>query len=102
MIESSDLFALVTPPSFALSVFHMKEATLNNGTTLSSNILTRKLYDRISARRDIILTQTNLNGVFCIRFAIGAARTEIKHVDAAFDLLLAEAHQTLHELTMDQ
>ena len=98
LIESSDLFALVTPPSFALSVFHMKERTTDNGATLSSNTLTRRLFERISTRKDIMLTQTNLNGVFCIRFAIGAARTETRHVDDAFKLLRDEALQTLPEV----
>jgi hypothetical protein len=61
------------------------------------NALNRAFYARISARKSILLTQTDLAGTFCIRMAIGAVRTEEKHVQEAFDLLVEEAHATLRE-----
>ena len=42
-----------------------------------------------------MLTQTVLNGVFCIRFAIGAERTEVFHINQAFNLLQKEAELAL-------
>lgn len=38
-----------------------------------------------------MLTQTTLNGIFCIRLAVGAARTEPQHIEAACALIEAEA-----------
>src|ERR1700692_4176277 len=93
MIRSSSQLTLVTPPSYALSVFRlqpqkeMDEELLNN--------LNRLFYDRISARSDILLTRTELNGTFCIRFVVGAARTNATHTQKAFDLLRAEGEMTI-------
>ena len=42
-----------------------------------------------------MLTQTELNGVFCIRFAIGAIRTEVCHIEQAYHLLQKEAELVL-------
>jgi aromatic-L-amino-acid decarboxylase len=50
-----------------------------------------QFYARISARNNILLTRTMLNGVFCIRFAVGVQRTDEEHIRRAFDLLCAEA-----------
>lgn len=65
---------------------------------LTSDALTRHLHDRISTRKDLFLTQTVLDGIFCIRLAIGAARTEERHVKAAYDILCEEAKATVEEL----
>ena len=42
-----------------------------------------------------MMTQTNLNGIFCIRFVTGATRTTEVHVRAAYDILCKEAETTL-------
>ena len=42
-----------------------------------------------------MMTQTNLNGIFCIRFVTGATRTTEAHVRAAYDILCKEANTTL-------
>lgn len=92
----------MTPPSLALTVFRMKPHAEGDTQLASQDVLTRKLYERISARKDILLTQTVLQGMFCIRFAVGAARTENKHIDAAFDLLCEEALQAMVDLSVSQ
>lgn len=38
-----------------------------------------------------MLTQTTLNGVFCVRLAIGSAQTTEKHIVEAYDILTKEA-----------
>ncbi|RDB24903.1 Tyrosine decarboxylase 1 [Hypsizygus marmoreus] len=94
-IATSDILSLVTPPSLALSVFRIEPKRNSPDqvalSTESLNSLNRLFYGRISARDDILLTQTVLNGVHCIRFAVGAARTESSHIQAACDLLHTEA-----------
>ncbi|QRW21306.1 aromatic-L-amino-acid decarboxylase [Rhizoctonia solani] len=73
------------------------EARLRQSSQTKSNALNRAFYARISARKTILLTQTDLAGTFCIRMAIGTARTEEKHIREAFDLLVEEAQETLRE-----
>ncbi|GLB37364.1 putative pyridoxal-dependent decarboxylase conserved domain containing protein [Lyophyllum shimeji] len=98
-IAESDLLSLVTPPSLALSVFRLEPKPKSPDKPLLSleslNNLNKLFYGRISARNDILLTQTVLNGVHCIRFAVGAARTEASHIKQACELLHKEAELTL-------
>jgi aromatic-L-amino-acid/L-tryptophan decarboxylase len=61
----------------------------------SLNALNRDFFRRISARPDIYMTQTDLAGTYCIRFAVGGQRTQEKHVRAAFELLKEEAEGAL-------
>ena len=99
LIQNSVNFSLVTQPSLALTVFRLvPQPETDNQPTLaleSLNDLNRLFYGRISARNDIMLTQTSLNGIFCIRLAVGATRTTEVHVRAAYDLICKESEATL-------
>ena len=95
LLHSSEMFALVAPPSFALSVFRIVPKGAEPMTKQTLNDINRQFFGRISNRNDILLTQTELNGVFCIRFAVGAQRTTEQHIQRAFDLLCFEAEQTM-------
>ncbi|KAF5386192.1 hypothetical protein D9615_002288 [Tricholomella constricta] len=108
-VTKSETLSLVTPPSLALTVFRLdpKPKSLDQPplSLESLNNLNRLFYGRISARNDILLTQTVLNGVHCIRFAVGAARTEAPHIQQACDLLCKEADLTLEaweQTTLDE
>lgn len=94
VLESPD-FALVTQPSLALTVFRLQPETEQPLALQALNDLNRIFYGRLSARRDIHLTQTQLNGVFCIRLAIGAVRTDESHIKHAYDVLVEEAGQAI-------
>lgn len=61
------------------------------------NDLNRSFYSRLSSRTDILLTQTVLNDVFCIRLAIGAERTRIHDIHHAYGILVEEAEKTVEE-----
>ncbi|KAF8971067.1 pyridoxal phosphate-dependent transferase [Flammula alnicola] len=104
LVEESETLSLVTAPSLALTVFRIvpkpdseKQAVLS---TESLNELNRLFFGRLSARTDILLTQTTLNGVFCIRLAVGAARTTEQHILNAYNLLSKEAESAIE--TWDQ
>ena len=103
LIQNKDYFSLVTKPSLALTVFRLipeSEADGQPALSLESlNELNRLFYGRISARNDIMMTQTNLNGIFCIRFVTGATLTTEVHVRAAYDILCKEAETTLEMWT---
>ncbi|KAG6866198.1 hypothetical protein C0991_007223 [Blastosporella zonata] len=97
-VAESDKLALVTSPSFAMSVFRLDPKRGPNQPAYSLetlNALNELLYRRLSSRHDILLTQTVLNGVFCIRMVVGATRTTPAHVQQAFELLEKEAELTL-------
>ncbi|KAF8070404.1 pyridoxal phosphate-dependent transferase [Lyophyllum atratum] len=98
-VIASDELSLVTPPSLALTVFRLdpkpKSSDQSSLSLESLNNLNRLFYGRISARNDILLTQTVLNGVYCIRLAVGAARTETSHIQQACELLHKEAELSL-------
>jgi aromatic-L-amino-acid/L-tryptophan decarboxylase len=96
LIRSSSIFTLVTRPSFALSVFRILPA----GSSYSFeelNTLNRSFHGRLLKRSDIILTQTVLNGVFCMRFAVGARETLEEDIENAFKVISQEAEDTLKE-----
>ncbi|KAI0826139.1 pyridoxal phosphate-dependent transferase [Irpex lacteus] len=101
LLRSSSDFSLVTEPSFALSVFRLTPPSIasavNDKEKLEAtfNDLNKDYYTRVSGRNDIALTQTKMNGTFCIRFAIGAARTQKTHIDRAWQILQEEAQATI-------
>ncbi|KAH9942073.1 pyridoxal phosphate-dependent transferase [Amylocystis lapponica] len=101
LIQSSPDFSLVTPPSFALTVFRLTpQSALPSAQSLTEaqlNELNRAFYARLAARTDITLTQTDLNGIYCVRFAVGAARTQRVHIDKAWALIQEEAGSALEE-----
>lgn len=98
-VAGSDMLSLVTPPSFSLSVFRLDPKPQFFGQPPHSletlNKLNKLFYSRLAARHDILLTSTVLNGVSCIRFAVGSARTNVQHIKRACDLLHREAELTM-------
>lgn len=99
LIATSDILSLVTTPSLALSVFRLVPKTTSSETGSlppeSLNDLNRIFFGRISTRHDILLTQTSLNGIFCIRLAVGAARTDETHINHAYEIICKEAEWAL-------
>ncbi|KAJ6603142.1 pyridoxal phosphate-dependent transferase [Mycena sp. CBHHK59/15] len=95
LVSSSDLLALVTPPALVLTVFRLAPPAHAHAAPAALNVLNTTLFAGLAARTDIALTQTVLNGVFCIRFAIGAAGTTEAHVRAAYDAIMQEAREAL-------
>lgn len=61
------------------------------------NTLNQTFYSRLSARNDILLTQTVLNGVFCIRFVVGSERTTVDDIHRAADILVQEAKGVIED-----
>ena len=97
LVQKSDILELVTEPFLALSVFRLKPGASRPITTNESNELNRIFNRRIAGRQDILLTETDLDGIVCIRFAVGAYRTEDKHIHHAYLLLLQEGKLAIDE-----
>ncbi|KAG1794187.1 pyridoxal phosphate-dependent transferase [Suillus plorans] len=97
-IRESDQFCFVAKPFLALTVFRLAPKSLPHLTTLELNGLNRAFYSRLAARSDIAITQTDLNGVFCVRMAIGAEMTTERDIDRTLDMIEQEGRATLKEL----
>ena len=61
-----ELLELVTPPSFSLSVFRIAPNAVPEFAH-KLNELNERYYQKLYERKDLMLTQTKLNGVHCIR-----------------------------------
>jgi aromatic-L-amino-acid decarboxylase len=95
-IRACPIFELVTPPSFALTVFRLVPGVASNTKDLESvNALNRAFYDDLRARPSIALTHTSIGGVFCVRFAVGSARTEESDIDNAWMTIRESGEKTL-------
>lgn len=95
LIRGSSLLELVVQPSLALVVFRIKADDSAQGSNI--NDVSKAFFKKILARSDLYLTQTELNGVHCVRFSAGGIMTEERHVRAAFKAIEEEASSTLLE-----
>ncbi|GJJ08842.1 hypothetical protein Clacol_003061 [Clathrus columnatus] len=103
LVRSDPRFEIVTPPFLALTVFRIRppsdiqtdrsDADINN-TML--NALNRIFHRRLSAK-DLFLTSIDLDGIFCIRLAIGSQRTEERHIKKVWDILDSEVEPAVNE-----
>jgi aromatic-L-amino-acid decarboxylase len=61
------------------------------------NTVNQAFHARLLARNDILLTQTILNRIFCIRFAIGCERTREGDIYRAVEIIVEEAESVVKE-----
>jgi len=99
-ISESDQFTIVAKPFLALTVFRLAPKALPHLTGPELNALNRAFYARLAVRSDIAITQTELNGVFCVRMAIGAEQTVEGDIDRALALIRDEGRVALREWSM--
>ena len=110
-----DLFRIIAPPAFALTVFTMatpkhmsmgllngyKETDVIEGSAISNstshastaeldhtNALTKCVYERINASGVIFLTSTVVSGIYAIRVVSANERTSEGHLEKAFKILV--------------
>ena len=122
--ERGDLWQIVTPPAFALTVITIalpahSRGQLPNGTTdlrvnegvgssdvLPStsekdrdctNALTKVIYERINSAGEIFLTSTIVKGIYAIRIVSANERTDEAHLRRAFDILVDTAETVMSE-----
>lgn len=101
----SDLFEIVTKPSFALTVFRVKnpkDAAESNGIATvkkdgETDGITKKVYERINSQGEIFITSTVIDGVYVIRVVSANPLAEEKYVRNAFDILVRTAEEILQQ-----
>ncbi|TKA64105.1 hypothetical protein B0A49_06197 [Cryomyces minteri] len=118
----SDLFAVLTPPAFALTVITIiprrqrrqrssipadrpdpaHEAYTNDFTPdatnqhlIDANALTKEVYELVNSRGEIFLTSGVVGGVYVIRIVSANPMAEEKYVRRAFDILVKTAEEVL-------
>jgi aromatic-L-amino-acid/L-tryptophan decarboxylase len=83
----TDLFSVISGPSFALVVFNTlpKNGSITKDET---NKLTKEVYEMINKSGEIYITSTVLDGVYAIRIVSANPLAEEKYVRKAFDILV--------------
>lgn len=98
-IRASPIFQLVTPPSFALTVFRLVPGSANTTGELDSvNALNREFYSNLQSHSSLVLTQTLVGEVFCVRLAVGASSTEQRDIEGAWGVIRETGETTLKYL----
>jgi aromatic-L-amino-acid decarboxylase len=61
------------------------------------NALNRTFYARLCRRNDILLTQTVLKDIFCVRFAVGSKETGEEDVSKAWNVVMEVGEKVYQE-----
>ena len=97
VIEESPIFELVTTPSLALLCFRLNPRKGYSDEEL--DLLNQRLHTRLDVRSDVFLTQTVLKSVerkfYCLRFAMGGARTTWEDVEKTWEVVVEEGQAVL-------
>jgi aromatic-L-amino-acid decarboxylase len=106
-----DLFRILTPPAFALTVIQVlpKEVKAKATTTVLGatddhdhtqehnltevNELTKKVHEAIFAEGKLFLTSTVVAGHYCIRVVSSNPKSEFKYLQNAFEVLVQTAEK---------
>lgn len=122
--ERGDLWQIVTPPAFALTVItlalpakskgtlpdDMTEQKVTEGAATSqilsstsegsrdrTNALTKEIYENINAAGEIFLTSSVVNGIYSIRIVSANEKGDEAHLRRAFEILVRTAEMVLSE-----
>ena len=120
-----DLFRVVTPPAFALTVLTVvpraggkmevdaggasrpgvSDGLAKDGVPetedqglLAANRITKEVYELVNLRGEIFLTSGVVNGVYAIRVVSANPKADEEHLRKAFDILVATAEEVLGRL----
>ena len=100
MFEPSALVSTSPPTSSSAATTSTTPSDEANPASLAVlNALNRALHHELqtSHHHQMLLTQTEIRGVFCLRFAVGAARTEEKDIKRAWEILNEVGNKVLTE-----
>ncbi|MFN8548815.1 MAG: pyridoxal-dependent decarboxylase [Candidatus Eisenbacteria bacterium] len=84
-IDAHPRFDLLAPVDFSVVCFHARWPELSAEEEDAAN---EALLDRLNASGDVFLSATRIRGRYALRVAIGNLRTEARHVDRCWELLL--------------
>ncbi|EAS29707.3 aromatic-L-amino acid decarboxylase [Coccidioides immitis RS] len=90
-----DLFTIVTPPAFGLTVFRVTDEAAAAACGSTSAAITREVYEKINAGGEIFITSSVVGGIYVIRVVSGSWLSEEKYVRRAFDIIAKTTEETL-------
>ena len=126
--EREDLWQIVTPPAFALTVItialpgqlkctlpdgmtepRVTEGAANSNTLPSTseenrdrtNALTKNIYESINAGGEIFLTSSVVKGIYSIRVVSANEKADEGHLRSAFEILVNTAEMVLSKSKAD-
>nr|XP_043613430.1 tryptophan decarboxylase TDC2-like [Erigeron canadensis] len=85
LIQSDSRFEIIVPRRFALVCFRLKQ--FNGFDCNYTEILNKKLLERVNSTGRVYMTHTVVGGTFMLRFAVGATLTKECHVIAAWEII---------------
>nr|OQO17798.1 hypothetical protein B0A51_14874 [Rachicladosporium sp. CCFEE 5018] len=102
-----DLFTMLTPPAYALTVFTVNARRRSPHVTITpatktddvaaANEATKAVYSIIDERQEFFLTSTVIDGVFAIRVVSANPLAEERYIRQVFDQLVKVCEQVLEE-----
>ncbi|KAI9778823.1 MAG: hypothetical protein M1835_004834 [Candelina submexicana] len=106
VLSRPDLFRVLTPPAFALTVFTVvpqQRGDDRNGfrvdmgkkSDVDANSLTKGVYEMINERGEIFLTSSVIGGTYAIRVVSANPKAEEKYVRNAFEIIVRTAEEVL-------
>ncbi|KAK8699302.1 hypothetical protein V6N13_115390 [Hibiscus sabdariffa] len=102
LVTNDSRFEIVVPRYFAMVCFRVSPSALpfhdNDDDETRANEFNRKLLETINAAGRIYATHAQVDGIYMIRFAIGASLTEDKHVTMAWKVVQETVDAMLNNL----
>lgn len=97
-VRADDRFELMAEPRFALVVFRLRADGRTAAATRSLNVA---LLESLNDSGELLLTQTELGGEYCIRMAVCGSNTQLRHVQEAWGMIQAGAARVLAAEAVD-
>ncbi|BFZ64233.1 hypothetical protein YB2330_005372 [Saitoella coloradoensis] len=91
-----DLFEIVAPPAYALTVFTVRSP---NPEVMSDNEVTKKVYESINMDGEFFLTHSVVGGRDVIRVVGGSPQLRKEHLDRCFEVVAKFAEEVRKEVT---
>eukprot|EP00877_Chromochloris_zofingiensis_P002321 jgi/Chrzof1/1208/Cz01g44220.t1 len=91
-VTADERFELAAPPRFGLVCFRLKGV---------DNAVNKALLEAVNESGDIFMIHTELAGQYTLRFAIGQSNTQMRHVQAAWQLIQSAADNVLSSSSGD-
>jgi aromatic-L-amino-acid/L-tryptophan decarboxylase len=88
-IEKDKNFEIMAPVPFSVVCFRFHPEQINDEKKVDE--MNEKLMNEVNATGKIFISHTKLNNKFVLRIAISGLRTEKKHVDKAWDLIVKKS-----------
>ncbi|KAM5434628.1 hypothetical protein MferCBS31731_006730 [Microsporum ferrugineum] len=97
--SQGDLFEIVTSPAFGLTVFRVTEDAARQVGGSDSNSVTREVYERVNAGKEVYLTSSVVGGIYVIRVVSANELAEEKYIKNAYNILVRVTKEVLDNQT---